>query len=130
MGAHDDVDLPLPNPLQHLFALGGPGGPEVDLRARGSQQADSHRWTPTLVLERFPQADRTLDRTRLLHAGGETRCGDEAGDPQIVLLCEHLGGRHDRALETATHSGEESEDRDESLPGPHLALEEPVHRVG
>ena len=45
-----------------------------------------------------------------------------------VLLGEHLGGRHERALVAALHGGEQRGDRDDRLAGAHVALQQAVHR--
>ena len=45
-----------------------------------------------------------------------------------VLLCEHLGRRHQRALVAALDRGEQCGDRDDGLAGADVALQQPVHR--
>ena len=46
-----------------------------------------------------------------------------------VLLGEHLGRRHQRALVTALHRGEQRRDGHDRLAGADVALQQPVHRV-
>ena len=46
----------------------------------------------------------------------------------VVLLCEHLGGRHQRPLVAALDRDEHRRDGDERLAGADVALEQPVHR--
>ena len=47
-----------------------------------------------------------------------------------MLLGEHLGRRHERALVPALHRGEQGGDGDDGLAGADVALQQPVHRVG
>ena len=47
-----------------------------------------------------------------------------------VLLGEHLGRRHQRALVTALHRRQQRRDRDHGLAGADVALQQPVHRMG
>ena len=47
---------------------------------------------------------------------------------ELVLLGEHLGRRHERALVAALHRGEQRGERDDRLARADLALQQPVHR--
>ena len=48
----------------------------------------------------------------------------------MVLLGEHLGRRHQRALVPALHGGQQRGDGDDGLARADVALQQPVHRVG
>ena len=50
--------------------------------------------------------------------------------PCGVLLGQHLGGRHERALVAALHGGEQGADGDDRLARADVALQQPVHGVG
>ena len=47
---------------------------------------------------------------------------------ELVLLGQHLGRGHERALVAALHGGEQRGERDDRLARPDLALQQPVHR--
>ena len=47
-----------------------------------------------------------------------------------MLLGEHLGRRHERALVAALHRDEQRGERDDRLARADVALEQPVHRRG
>ena len=51
-------------------------------------------------------------------------------DADVVLLGEHLGGRHQRALVPALDGDEQRADGHDGLARADVALEQPVHRVG
>ena len=48
----------------------------------------------------------------------------------VMLLGQHLGRRHQGALMAALDGGEQRGHGDDRLPGPDVALQQPVHRVG
>ena len=63
---------------------------------------------------------------------GETRrharLGEEAGDTLVVLLGQHLGGRHDGRLVPALDTHQQRCDRYHGLARTDFAVEQAVHR--
>ena len=47
-----------------------------------------------------------------------------------MLLREDLGGRHDCRLRAGVDRGETGDRRDDGLAAAHVALQEPLHRMG
>ncbi len=55
--------------------------------------------------------------------------GEQTSNTGCVLLCEHLGRRHQGTLVTTLYGREQHGDRHDRLAGPDVALEESVHRM-
>ena len=78
---------------------------------------------------------RRSRRSAAAAAAGEQRDGvargrEEARQRPGVLLGEDLGGRHDRDLQPALERDERRQRRDQRLARAHVALQQPVHRLG
>ena len=61
---------------------------------------------------------------------GSDEALEHPADAERVLLGEHLGRRHQRCLVPALYRGEHRCDSNDGLAGPHVALQQAVHRVG
>ncbi len=105
VGADEDVDLAGLEPGRDPPALRGG-------RAVGQQR----------------DADRAVGQQRAL--GRHRQPFEEAQGSEIVLLGEHLGRRHERALVAALHRDQQRRERDHRLAGADVALEQAVHRRG
>ena len=103
-GADHDVDRAVGEPGEHVLALGA-GDPV-------REQLDAQRTLAEQVVG-IGHADAGEQRP---HAGG-------------VLLGQHLGRRHQRALVPALHRGEQRRHGHDRLAGADVALQQPVHRV-
>ena len=73
-------------------------------------------------------AQRPVGEQRAL-VGGHREVAEQIANRDIVLLREHLGGRHQRALVAALHAHQQRGDGNHGLARPDVALEQPVHRV-
>jgi len=77
---------------------------------------------------RGEQHDRERPARRQRRVVGDVEAGDELAQRVGVLLGEHLGRHHERALAAAVHRREQGGERHGRLAGPDVALEESVHR--
>ena len=73
-------------------------------------------------------AHRPLAQQRALGRHGEG--AEHPAHRQLVLLGQHLGGRHERALVAALHRHQQRSERDDRLPRTDLALQQAVHGRG
>jgi hypothetical protein len=101
---------------------------EVDLAGR---QRGEH---PLALLARDPVGEQldgegpVAEQRGALVGHGEL--GHEGPDGREVLLGQHLGRRHERALVAALHRGQERGHRHHRLAGADVALQQAVHRDG
>ena len=77
-----------------------------------------------------PTVQRVHERLLAHGLRRHARIGEQPGYAEIVLLCQHLGRRHDGTLVAAFDPGEEGGDGDDRFSRSDLALEETVHRLG
>ncbi len=70
--------------------------------------------------------DRSLAEQRSLFH--DRQLTEQPAHRELVLLGQHLGRRHERALVPALHRHEQRAERDDGLARTHLALQQPVHR--
>ena len=64
------------------------------------------------------------------HAAGAFQVAEQRAHRREVLLGQHLGRHHERALVPALHRGQQRGQRDDGLAGADVALEQAVHREG
>ena len=85
----------------------------------------------SLPVTRFVSSSTRSGRSanRLPPASGTSRPVQQPPDAGGVLLGEHLGRRHQRALVAALHGGQQRGHGDDGLAGADVALQQPVHRV-
>ena len=101
--------------------------------------------TMSTVPRRSPSAIRRRSAAPVRFVSSSTRTGrspssvpgsgtvspsSSAREREVVLLGEHLGRRHERALVATLHADEQRGERDDGLARADLALEQPVHRRG
>ena len=55
---------------------------------------------------------------------------EQRPDPEMVLLGQHLGRRHEGPLESTLNPGEQRGHRHDGLAAAHVALQQAVHGVG
>ncbi len=103
VGPDEDVDRPLREALGDPSALGRVG---------------------SVGEERDPHGAFTQQRSGLRNHEPV----EQASHRELVLLGEHLGRRHERALVAALHRDQQRGERHDRLPRPDLALQEAVHR--
>ena len=105
----------------------------------------SSAWVPT-TMPTSPEASpsstavRALPLTRLVrqlhadlaarHAAGALQVAEQRADGREVLLGQHLGRHHQRALVPALHRRQQGGQRDHGLARPDVALEQAVHGEG
>ena len=85
--------------------------------------------TPTLggcgpVSEQI-HLQRTLAQQR--RRVGDGHPVQQLSHPEVVLLGQHLSGRHERPLVAAPDSGQQGGDRHHSLPRTNVTLQEAMH---
>ena len=94
-------------------AVAEPGGDACALLGRRAVGQELH-------------AQRPVGEERALF-GRHGEVAQQIAYRDIVLLREHLGGRHERALPAALHAHQQRGDGHDGLARPHVALEQAVH---
>jgi hypothetical protein len=101
---------------------------DVDLTAGQAGQDPAPIGCPDPVGEQLDpdRAGAEERRARIRHLDPV----QQGPDPRRVLLGQHLGGRHERALVPALDCGQQRPHRHHGLARAHVALQQAVHRVG
>ena len=110
----------------------------LDERVRADQQVDlpgGERGEHALALLAGDLVREQLDRERSLAEQRRAVVGhrdalEQRPDRREVLIGQHLGGRHERALVAALHRGQQRRHGDDRLARADVALQEPMHRDG
>ena len=101
---------------------------EVDRRRRRARPSTRLRSAPvTRLVSSSTRSGRSANR--LSPRVGTAQPVEQPADAGGVLLGEHLGRRHQRALVAALHGGQQRRDGDDRLARADVALQQPVHRV-
>ena len=112
MGADDDARGSVGDP--------GKGAPSA---CGGEAAGQQHHARPSRCAEEVE-----LTGPGCLPLPGATEGRQQGGDGEEVLAGQDLGRGHDRCLVAALGGHEGRVERHDRLAGPHVALEQPVHR--